>query len=196
MGLVKDLPLRYIISIIVQPPASNYLRGFQNAFKDLFVNDLLLKSPVQIPLQPPFCIEESNEELLSESIKEKLSGKTPYQISLDGFGRFSNSIIYCKPLQDEAEKRLRKDQSEIYSLLKTDFGVTHKGLETGYNPHVAIAKNLNCNNFASMWKNFQEKNFKLTFPVDRYCLLKEVRHPFTNRSHYVFHQEFPFGGSV
>ena len=116
MNQNKPNPL-YFIAIL--PPT--YIIREIKAFKEMIRRDHdvkhALKLPAHITLQIPFRISENQEPLLKKKLKTFSEIITPFQIELDGFGRFSKNVIFVKIRDHEPFVSIHSDFRICLGLL-------------------------------------------------------------------------------
>lgn len=153
--------------IAIYPP-QNIIEEINVFKKDLaanFANSKALKNEAHITLFPPFNREIELEEDIHIAFQKINTDLPRFEITLNGFGRFSNPknpVLYVKPEENGSLKQLQLNVKEKFNFKNYSF-----------NPHVTVGyRDLTYENFLKAWEIYQHKTYKTKFLVDKITLLR------------------------
>ena len=161
----------YFIAILPDDKISRELTSFKQDFADRFESKRALRIMPHITLKIPFRfpVDEHNELI---SWFEHLPLSQPaFNVQIHGFGSFKKKkIIYAKP---EVNPNLVNLQKELIGLLKLKYPHTVHCDDENFSPHMTIAyRDLSPYLFNSAWKEYENKQYHATFPVNEISLLE------------------------
>src|SRR5258705_6021141 len=167
--MVPDKTHLYFIALIVREGLAEKIRGLQLYCSETYQTKKALRSPPHVTLIPPFREEISIENILEEKLTPFFGTYHPFNIELNGFGRFDSSVIFIMPEENSYLETLKED---LYSYLSRNFSFVEPTFRK-FNPHVTIASgDLRQRFFHPAWKEFESKTFNATWSVSSAHLLK------------------------
>ena len=139
-----------------------------------------LNSPPHITLIPPFRLNQSKQQSLIAVLDEFARSWPPIDLELNGFGHFSNRVIYVAVKE---QRLLLMLQIKLVEMLEAQIGIG--GSETyRFHPHLTIAfRDLTPDAFHAAWQHFQGVDYQRKFVASPPVLLRhtglkwEVVHP-------------------
>lgn len=160
----------YFVAIL--PPKRIYtkIRELQYEIKKKYGCKQALRPPVHITLQVPFKRPESQESQIIQQLENFAAQRSPFTITINGFGTFEPHTIFVKP---EKTDELMNLQSELIDYLQTELSFTDKEIVyTHFNPHFTIAYRDLKPKYQEVWSNFKNRGYTDRFEVEEICLLK------------------------
>ncbi|HEY9118027.1 MAG TPA: 2'-5' RNA ligase family protein [Roseivirga sp.] len=180
---MKEGVCRYFLAIIPPDALAEKVTALKNEFVERFNSRAALRSPAHITLHMPFQWKEAKEEKLFHLLAQTTNFK-PFTIKLDGFGAFSPRTIFIQP-QYSAELELMN--TALLQTTKRELNLLHAIHIGGYHPHMTIAfRDLRKAQFFEAWPDYENREFKGTFEVNSYWLLKH------NGKFWEAYREFKF----
>lgn len=152
--------------IAIYPPQSiiDEVKVFKTDLAVNYNNSKALKNEAHITLFPPFSREIELENDILVAFQKIDTHIPPFEITLDGFGGFPNKnpVLYVKPEINEPLK-------DLYNRVKQQF----KFGKYSFNPHMTIGyRDLTFENYVKAMENYQSKEYKTKFLVDKILLLR------------------------
>jgi 2'-5' RNA ligase len=161
----------YFIAMVVPAPIGTEIREIQNYVSTHFHSKASLRSPPHITLVSPFAAGETDLTVITELIENHVLIIEPFQVVLDGFGRFSNRVIFVNVKVSTSLSDLARELTN--AMMRGGLPVRQERRE--YHPHVTIAfKDLKPDMFRRAWNYFREAEFFRTFEASSITLLKHV----------------------
>jgi 2'-5' RNA ligase len=160
----------YFIAILPNQELQKEVTELKKYMAANFQSKAALSSPPHITLYPPFREKEENEMKIINSLSDFATSQNQFELKLNGFGCFKPRTIFIKP---EENDQMNVMQSNLIQHLKATINLSDPQNEKPYHPHMTIAtRDLEKSLFFKAWNEFQTKEFKREFTVDRISLLK------------------------
>ena len=175
----------YFIGII--PPKDSYDGAckLKHYFKEHYNSKASLNSPPHITLHMPFQWKEEKENELIEKLQFFSSEIKNFNLQLSNFGSFPPRVIFIHVVPNDELSDLHKSLHRFAKRGLNVFNANYKDLP--FHPHITLAfRDLKKPMFAKAWEEFQTKEFKYQFNVDRFALLKH------NGKTWEVYKEFSF----
>lgn len=162
----------YFIALLPPEKIRSSIKAFKLEIADKYNARHALKLPAHITLQPPIKLEITREKQLEQVLENFCVTQRSFELKLNGFGSFPPRVIFAQvrnkqpviELHDALQKALREN----------DF---LKGNKTpdNFHPHVTIAtRDLDPESFSAAWTHFEAREFKVSFAVESFFLLKHT----------------------
>ena len=178
----------YFIGII--PPNDSYKEAckLKHYFKEQYNSRASLNSPPHITLHMPFQWKEEKENDLIQKLRQFSTDIKTFRLQLSNFGSFPPRVIFIQVNPNEALSELHKSLHRFAKRELNLFNANYKDLP--FHPHITLAfRDLKKPLFVKAWEEFQSKEFKSDFNVDRFALLKH------NGKTWEVFQEFQFASA-
>lgn len=153
--------------IAIYPPQNiiEEIKIFKQDFALHYENSKALKNEAHITLFPPFSREITSENDILEAFQKINTTVSPFEIELNGFGSFANPknpVIFVKPENNGQLNDLYLRVTEIFNFMNYSF-----------HPHVTVGyRNLTWENYLKAWEQYQDREYKTKFLVDKILLLR------------------------
>lgn len=161
----------YFIGII--PPKDSYNEACQlkQYFKEHYNSKASLNSPPHVTLHMPFQWKEEKENELIEKLQHFSSNIKTFNLQLSNFGCFPPRVIFIHVVPNDEMSEMHKSLHRFAKRELNLFNANYKDLP--FHPHITLAfRDLKKPMFAKAWEEFQTKEFRYQFNVDRFALLK------------------------
>lgn len=160
---------RYFIAIIPPEPLASEITALKQEFVERFNSKASLRSPAHITLHMPFQWKEAKEERIFKVLAQTTNFDS-FTVELNGFGAFPPRTIFIQP-QESAE--LEQMNMELLQATKRQLNLFHAVHIGGFHPHITVAfRDLRKPLFHEAWKEFKQRQFKASFEVNSFWLLK------------------------
>lgn len=174
----------YFIALIPHEMLREEIKQLKEEMKERFNAKHALKSPAHITLQMPFKWKEEEENRLISSLEKFATGQSSFTATLNGFGHFSNRVIYVNV---EKPKPIISLHAQLKGILVNELSFQKHEITADIHPHMTIAtRDLSKPAFREAWPEFQQREFQGSFLVKSLFLLKH------NGKHWDVYREFPF----
>lgn len=163
------------------------IREIQEHFAEHYSSRGALRSPPHITLQPPFVWNTERLSELTTHLQEFVLLRSPILIVLDGFGAFSQRVIYVDVRKSPELLNLQTDlMAQCESI-----GIVDRVSKTRpFSPHMTVAfRDLTRQNFKLAWAQFQHQQLHFEFTATDLTLLKH------NGKQWIVDSNFPFSGN-
>jgi len=165
----------YFIALMPPKPVQQEIMGFKTQALRLFGSGHALKSPPHITLQMPFRRKESHEHDMERLLAEFAWQNTTFTVTLNGFNRFDQRVIYVHVEPSEALHNLQYRLSQVLKTNLNLYSSTHKN--HGFTPHITVAfRDLKKSVFPQAWQHFSQLPYSATFTGQTLALLKHNGH--------------------
>ena len=162
----------YFLAILPPPSASEEIHQIRLECSGKFKVYKALRPPVHITLYKPFHAEESSEEKIIDLLKAGTSELLSFTQQLENFGSFRKKVVYINALKSQELIGLQRSVNAVIVSNKLD-PKPDENTNPSFNPHVTIAyRDLQANDFPAIWNEYKNREFKLSFPVNEFTLLK------------------------
>jgi 2'-5' RNA ligase len=172
---------RYFIAVLPPQEMLDYANEVRQYFSDRYDSRKSFSSPPHVTLIPPFDWNQ-NPESIQQALTTFAETTAAFPITLSGFGRFPQNVIYINVLKDEPLLTL---QSRLTDHCRATLGLTshysNQPVDLPFVPHMTVAfRDLTTENFKNAWTEFESKPLGLSnqsdrtyqFLCDRLALLK------------------------
>jgi len=164
----------YFIAILPPSNIRNEIRSFKEGIKNDFGVKHALKLPAHITVQIPFRISGKQETVLLERLKAFSNELIPFEVALDGFGRFSKNVIFVNVLN---HLPFIKVHSKLQEMLTSFIDLKSHEISSKIHPHLTIAvRDLKRSDFPAIWNRFETKKYNNSFTAKDLTLLKHNGH--------------------
>jgi len=155
---------RYFIGVLAPELISQEIIEFQKHFDGKYKSKGALRSPPHLTLISPFLLPKGKEQSLISFLNNFSTVRTPFEISIDGFGSFGVGVIYAAIEKSTELKNIEKDLADVlrkrFNLKKSD------GSSFAFSPHVTLAfKDLTPPMFQLAWAEYAEKLYRRKWQV-------------------------------
>ncbi len=155
----------YFIAIYPPQEIIDEIKIFKQDLALNYGNSKALKNDAHITLFPPFNRELDLEKDIHIAFDKIDTAMSPFEITLNGFGSFSNPktpVLFVKP---EENNHL----DELYLRVQQQFNF----IKYSFHPHVTVGyRNLSFENYLKAWEVYKDKEYKTNFLVDKITLLR------------------------
>lgn len=162
----------YFLAILPPPSTGGEIHQVRLECAEKFKVYKALRPPVHITLYKPFHAEEALEQQIIDLLKAGTSELPSFTQQLENFGSFRKKVVYINALKSQELIRL---QSRVNSVIVSNDFDPKPAEQTNpsYNPHITIAyRDLQASDFPAVWNEYKEREFRLSFPVEEFTLLK------------------------
>lgn len=159
----------YFIALVPNEEINKKVKGMKEEMAEKFEASHALKLPAHITLQPPFKLNEKEEDLLLKELNRVSGNFSPFELELSGFGSFSSRVIFVKIKDPQPVQNIYNElQKELRMFLPGESPVTGD-----FHPHITIAtKDLDQAIYPNAWKEFRQREFSAKFPVNKLFLFR------------------------
>ncbi|MFD1095449.1 2'-5' RNA ligase family protein [Salegentibacter chungangensis] len=160
----------YFIALLPPAKIRKEIEAFKKELKESYRIKHALKLPAHITLQIPFRMQEKKEPVLIRNLLKFAKDKRSFQVSLSGFGKFSQNVIFVKVSEHRPVIDLFEDlQSNLAQIL--DLKNHEKAARI--HPHITIAsRDLKTEVFPEIWAVFKDRNYQSSFRADSIHLFR------------------------
>lgn len=175
----------YFIGILPPRELRERVYKLKEEMKVRFRAGHALKSPAHITLQKPFKRLTAGEAKIAEALRFFSMAEHRFTVDLDGFSCFAPRVIYINIIDTEPVVSLHK---RVMNMLLTELNFDRVEIMKTVQPHITIAtRDLSPEAFNEAWPEFQNREFKGSFDVNSFFLLKH------NGMNWDVYREFNFG---
>jgi 2'-5' RNA ligase len=162
----------YLLAIIPPSPVCEEIQSFKEYFKVHYQSKASLNSPPHITLHMPFQWKTQKEEKLITGLKQFVSDKQSFKVTLQNFACFYHRVIYVNVLPNNS---LFEIQAQLHRFCKTTLNLFNaRYQDLPFHPHITVAfRDLKKEKFDAAWSEFEKKEYHTLFNVDRIILLKQ-----------------------
>lgn len=160
----------YFLAIIPSEEICERVHSLKQEIAENYKAKHALKLPAHITLQIPFKLSEAKEKQLIACLQEFAEKQEGFRVDLEDFGRFQQKVIFINILQHEEIKKLHANLQEV---LDKNFELEKYEKFPKIHPHITLAsRDLHYKEFPKAWAHFKTRDFKASFIVDSFQLLK------------------------
>lgn len=160
----------YFVCILPPDDIGMQLTAFKEEIANQYGSNYALRLPPHITLIPPFEYPDSGIEHVTECQDKALWGTPQFTINLNGFGCFSNRVIYIDTVRTAALSTLYLTLVKAYKELGKNIDASRP-----FNPHMTIAnRDLTPTRFDAAWPAFANRAYQAQFEVNAIHLLKHI----------------------
>lgn len=166
----NDTSRLYFIALLPSEKIQQEIKEFKDEIKANYGVKHALKLPAHISLQIPFRIEEKLETGFIDKLKLFTENRSGFRIELDGFGRFSQKVIFVAIKNPDPVLELHSvfQKSVMSKIELKDHELTSK-----IHPHITLAtRDIPRNIFSKIWNGFKDKSYQRKFMADIIVLFK------------------------
>lgn len=155
----------YFLALIPPEPIVTEVKQFKLHVQERYQSSRALRSPAHITLVPPFHADDSLAKQVIHTVETFALRCDPFGIQLDGFGCFTQNVIFVKPLESEQLSLLR---GRLLSAL-SPCGIS---ASPKFHPHITIGfRDLTMSAFKRAWEDFATREYRRAFEVEAISLL-------------------------
>ncbi len=148
---------------------SRELTDFKYIAKEKFNSAKALNSPPHITLVPPFKCDYETEKKILYSLEEIAKSTKEFYITLNGFNRFGEKVIFVDVERNEELFQLRDKVMSYMESILPDL----KNNSSKFRPHLTIAfRDLKKEIFPEAWKYFSKIEYYRIFKAPDIKLLR------------------------
>ncbi len=155
----------YFIAIYPPEEIVEEVKIFKKELAINYGNSKALKNDAHITLFPPFSREPELESDIFTAFEKIDTQMSPFEIELNGFGSFpnpKNPVIFVQP-----EHNL--NLTDLYHRVQQQFNF----MKYSFTPHMTVGyRDLTWENYLKAWAQYQAKEYKTKFIVDKISLLR------------------------
>ena len=175
----------YFIALIPAEDLRAEVRELKLEMQRRYGSGHALKSPAHITLQMPFRLDEQQENVLCNLLREFAAGQTTFSTMLDGFDCFSPRVIFLRIADQEPLIPL---QAALKKALIESGIIPEPPRAFPFHPHMTIAiRDLSPEAFEKAWPEYRERSFRAEIHIHSLFLLKH------NGRYWEIFREFEFG---
>jgi 2'-5' RNA ligase len=163
------MPLHFI-AILTPSPINRQVLEWKNYMLQQFNCKVALKSPAHITLIPPFIMPDTEQQALTDILKQFAQHQHPFTIHIKNFAAFKPRVIYVavqtNPLLHQLKIALEEEilKAERFRIKKE---------ERPFHPHITIAnRDLQKEDFPKAWQHFNSLLYETSFTADNITLLR------------------------
>lgn len=160
----------YLIAILPPPAVAQRIDDIRKECSERYQVFKALKPPVHITLYKPLWISDDREALLIESMRSVGMINKNFDLQVENFSRFDKRVLYLKALANPEVVSLQHQIAATF--LEQGFDKDAK-TDQHYHPHFTLAyRDITPEKFDTMWKEYQDRQFREHFTVDHFSILK------------------------
>ena len=157
----------FLIVITPSPEIVAYVNALKSEFYQTYGKYRSMDSKPHISICQFLMFDERQSNVL-RSLQKSLSGISPFELKLNGFGHFRGSnVIYLRVEQSEELESLKK--LFVYSLQRLWI---EKNKIVVKNHHLTVAKDIHPGIFNSACDNYLPRPYHNSFMVDKLTVLR------------------------
>lgn len=169
---MAKLLAKYFVALVPVGEIQEDATRLKQLLKSEFNLAYALKSPAHITIKMPFNWNEAKEDKLIELLGNFCNYQKAFEISLNGFGRFRQRVIYIDVTYSENLQILQKS---LTSFAKTTLKQPLELSDRAFHPHMTLAfKDIKVSKFEEYWRFIKQQSFLHTYPVSHISLLKRI----------------------
>lgn len=160
----------YFVCILPPDEVGMQVTALKQEIATQYGSSYALRLPPHITLVSPFEYPDNDIATITDCQDKALWGLNAFEVELDGFGCFSNRVIYIDVVKTAILETL-------YQNVIKDFKELGKNIDAlrPFNPHMTIAnRDLTQSRFAKAWPAFEGRSFRSSFMVSGIHLLKHI----------------------
>lgn len=122
---------------------------------------------------PPFAFDPRKEPAVAEALQQAVSGFTPYDMALDGFGHFKGAKSYTIYIHVEDQAVIQQQHRHLNLYARQSLMLPAQLTPVTFTPHMTIAyRDLSRERFELAWPDFEHRTFRAVMPVRSLWLLR------------------------
>ncbi|MGD1856458.1 MAG: 2'-5' RNA ligase family protein [Leptolyngbyaceae cyanobacterium] len=174
---------RFFIALVPPPEIQASVNEIKQYFAEHYGSRKAFNSPPHVTLQAPFEWSSSEQDELTEGLRQFAVKRVEGAIALRNFGAFPPNVIYADVAQTPYIMALQRDLS---AFMATTYRVTDRRYPN-FCPHMTVAfRDLTKAAFHQVWPEFSQKPFKADFVAKELTLLRH------DGQHWQISQTYPF----
>lgn len=174
---------RWFVAIVPPDAVGDRVTALKQDCADRFGTRQALKSPPHITLIPPFVRSTAEMEPVQQVLAAVAQGRSPFQLSLDGFDAFVPRVLFLRPA---ANPSLATLQADLADRCQTNCQIPRE--TRPFHAHMTVAfRDWQPAQFHQAWAEFRDRPFRAQFTVDRLALLHH------HDGRWQVHRSFLFG---
>lgn len=159
----------YYIALLPPAELCQEVTAFKEYAKLHFDSQKALNSPPHITLVPPFWYSQQQEQTLIAALQSFADSWTPILLTLNGFGHFSNRVLYIKVISSQV---LAECREALIQHLEHSLDITELG-RYSFHPHMTVAfRDLTPEQFEPAWEHFRDLAYCRKFESGPPALLR------------------------
>ena len=161
----------YFLAIIPPQPIYDEVMTLKQEVLEKFDSKAALRSPPHITLHMPFKWKEKKEEHLIQKLSEFQFEASSFSLELQNFDFFPPRVVFVDLVNNELLNQMQKELvthvRKALNILNADYK------DKPFHPHMTIAfRDLKKNRFQEVEEYFSKKEYKASFEVSGFHLLK------------------------
>lgn len=174
----------YLLVFLPSEKVTEEILRFKEEIKTKFSVQHALKLPAHITLQSPFWMADENEQNLHRILNDFSKSQQSFSVYLNGFDHFSDRVIFVKISNHEPIIRFYQ---ELQQQLPSDLFLSSVQQQRKIHPHITLAtRDLKKEIFPEVWREFQNRTYKNSFPVEGITLFKHNRKVWIRQKTFFF----------
>ncbi|MCO5233218.1 MAG: 2'-5' RNA ligase family protein [Chitinophagales bacterium] len=164
---IKPLTSLFFIALIPDTKTEQELYQFKIDLFEKYGYKVSLKSPAHITLIPPFSWLQTSTEELIEIFTNFLPTVASFDLKIQGFDTFGDSVFYAKLI---CPPEIFNLQNEIYQYFSPYLNTKNN---YQFNPHITIAnRDINRNDLPKIIADYQLKTYHRQTQISAITLFK------------------------
>jgi len=162
----------YFIAIVAPEHVNRQAQQWKHYMRDHYGCTVALRSPAHITLIPPFWMEQSLEEQLTNDVAAFAVKHVSFEITLKNFDAFKPRVIFVHVEPNEQLLQLKLSLEE-HLLARQQYPV--KKESRPFHPHLTIAnRDLRKKDFAPAFEHFSKIDYTERFIAGSITILKHA----------------------
>lgn len=174
----------YLLVFLPSEEVMEEILRFKEEIKTRFSVQHALNLPAHITLQSPFWMANENEKNLYRILNDFSKTQQSFPVCLNGFDHFSDRVIFVKISNHEP---IICFHQELQHQLVPDLFLSSVQQQRKIHPHITLAtRDLKKEIFPEVWREFQNRNYKNSFPTKGITLFKHNRKVWIRQKTFFF----------
>jgi 2'-5' RNA ligase len=162
----------YLLAILPPPLMSVEIHQVRQECADRFKVYKALRPPIHITLYKPFHADEALEKRIINLLAAATKDLPSFIQHLEDFGSFRKKVVYINALKSRELINLQAAVKSVIISNQFDPKPDEKDINS-FHPHITIAyRDISAGIFQEIWKEYENRDLKLSFPVEDFTLLK------------------------
>ncbi|MEO1592772.1 MAG: 2'-5' RNA ligase family protein [Cyanobacteria bacterium J06632_22] len=160
---------RFFIALIPPDQIQAEANAIRQEFADRFNSRKAFNAPPHITLQPPFQWPVAMADRLTATVADFSSQRAAFAVQLQGFGAFSQGVVYINVSPSDTLMQLQADLSQV---LIDQLEIRDRNPYRSYCPHMTVAfRDFTRSAFEQAWPEFEQRPYDATFTAQHLTLL-------------------------
>lgn len=160
----------YLIAILPPSEQAGVIDALRRECSEKYQVFRALRPPVHMTLYKPVWLSSEQEDLLIREMRLAGAQQHGFIQEAADFSKFSNRVLYLRAVPNPELIALQRRIARVFSDSGFD---PDGGNNDAYHPHFTLAyRDVTPEKFQEMWKEYQDRRFRITFPADHFSILK------------------------